>query len=139
MKNLRVLVVDDESFERNLYKLMFGADGTEVESASDGDEAVIKAISFKPDIIVLDLNLGESSGFDVIRRLRKLKETKNIPVIFVSGDADAHNVKKGYFLGAVDYLQKGNDVVRMVKYIRELALLESISSNLQRVKEILDR
>lgn len=136
---IKVLVVDDDLFERDCYNLMFEAEGVTVESASSADEAVLKALMFRPDMILLDLDLGDSNGFQVIKRLRTHKDTKDIPVIFISGDVDVENVRQGFYLGAADYIQKGSDFGNLIRYVKEFAILESISNNLQRVKEILDK
>lgn len=136
---IKVLIVDDDVFERDCYNIMFQAEGVTAESASSADEAVLKALIFQPDMILLDLNLGDSSGFQVIKRLRTHKDTKGIPVIFISSDIDVENVRQGFYLGAADYIQKGSDFRSLIRYVKEFAILESISSNLQRIKEILDK
>jgi twitching motility two-component system response regulator PilH len=134
---VKVLVVDDDTFERQVYSLIFGKEGMCVDSANDVDSAIEKAKSFAPDIVILDLHLAEGSGFDVVRALKLDPLTKNIPIIFLSSDSDPKSARISSFVGAIDYLEKGSDVERLAKYVKEMALVESISNSLKSIKRLL--
>jgi len=60
----------------------------------------------KPDLILLDVEMPEMSGYDVIKELKADPETREIPVIFLTGKTDPENERMGYSLGAVDYICK---------------------------------
>ena len=137
--DLKILIVDDSDIEMDMYKLIFPLEGFEVVSASNKDEAVMQALLQKPNIILLDFHLGDYTGFDVIKELRSHKSLQDIPVVFISGTRDEENVRHGHFLGSIDFLAKQPNLKSIAKYIKELAIYESIGSSLRRIEQILDR
>ncbi|KAA1171458.1 response regulator [Marinobacter salinexigens] len=100
-----LLLVDDESTNlqvlRNIlsdqYRLLF---------AKDGERAIALASMEQPDLILLDVMMPGMSGHDVCRTLKADKNTRKIPVIFVTALADAEDEARGFELGAVDYVTK---------------------------------
>jgi CheY-like chemotaxis protein len=89
-----VLFVDDDADTLIAYQAVAGADGMNVEIASNGHEAITLASVVLPDVIVLDVGLPGLDGFEVIRRLRENPRTSHIPFIVVSGD-DSDEVDRG--------------------------------------------
>lgn len=132
MRNLRVLVVDDSARNRRtLSDLLSGIPGvTVVANASDGDEALRIAVSQKPDLITLDLEMPRMDGFSF---LRLLMATRPTPVVIVSSHSAKDNVFRALELGALDFIAKPTDwpsdtnnslenqLLRMVKMVRQLA------------------
>ena len=101
----RVLIVDDEVNVRQMMSMMLETRGYEVHVAGSGEEALDK-VSAKPDLILLDLILPDVEGFEVCRRLREKKSTRNIPIIIVSVKYLFEDKIEGLYLGADDYLTK---------------------------------
>ena len=101
----KVLVVDDDRFSRAALLEILIADHR-VKLAMNGSDALRFASQFQPDLILLDIGLDDMSGLDVLRRLRSDPLTDRIPVIFVTGQTDAHDVARGLDLGAADYITK---------------------------------
>ena len=81
---LSILVVDDEKSVRNSLIRMLSAHGHRATGASDGSEAVKKAIGERPDVIFMDLLMPVQNGIETTRQLRKEPETNQIPVIALS-------------------------------------------------------
>ena len=79
-----VLVVDDEKGIRELLETIVRKEGFKVELALDGEEAIKKARALSPDVILLDLMLPKSGGFEVVRELQG-DETSGIPIIIITG------------------------------------------------------
>ncbi|MFA5060564.1 MAG: EAL domain-containing protein [Candidatus Omnitrophota bacterium] len=104
----RVLVVDDERNVAEMMSMMLETRGYEVNIAGSGQEAMEKA-STKPDLILLDLILPDIEGFEVCRRLREEKSTRNIPIIMISVKYLFEDKIEGLYLGADDYLTKPFD------------------------------
>lgn len=103
----RILVVDDQVINRDLAIHYLKSAGYRfIEWAEDGEDALEKANTFKPDIIFLDIIMPKMDGFETCERLKANPETANIPVLFLSGMTDVKNRIKGYELGAVDYVTK---------------------------------
>ena len=98
-----VLVVDDEKNIVQLARLYLGKEGYEVEAAFDGLEALKKAKSIRPDLIILDLMMPEMVGLDVCKELRK---TSNVPIIMLTAKGDDIDRIIGLEIGADDYMTK---------------------------------
>ena len=98
-----VLVVDDEKNIVQLARLYLNKEGYKVESAYDGLEALKKAKSVRPDLIILDLMMPEMDGLEVCRELRK---TSNVPIIMLTAKGDDIDRIVGLEIGADDYMTK---------------------------------
>jgi DNA-binding response OmpR family regulator len=98
-----ILVVDDEKNIVQLARLYLDKEGFRVEAAFDGAQALEKAKSVKPDLIVLDLMLPEMDGLAVCKELRK---TSNVPIIILTARGDDVDRVVGLEIGADDYITK---------------------------------
>jgi len=100
-----VLVIDDE--KANIIHLthILGSDYT-VYAAKSGKNGIDMAKNNLPDVILLDILMPEMNGYEVLHLLKNTEETKDIPVIFVTGLADSGDEEKGLVLGAADYITK---------------------------------
>ena len=98
-----ILVVDDEKNIVQLARLYLGNEGYHVEEAYDGKQALEKARTVHPDLIVLDIMMPEMDGLTVCKELRK---TSNVPVIIVTARDDDIDKIVGLEVGADDYLTK---------------------------------
>jgi len=86
-----------------MLRLLLEDEGYGVVEAADGEQATIRFHSDRPDLVVLDLKLPESSGFDVCRHIRS---TSGVPIIVVTAQVDTHDVVAALELGADDYVTK---------------------------------
>lgn len=102
----KILVVDDEKDIVDLLSLHLQREGHEVHSVGHGLSVVPAAISFEPDLIVLDLMLPGIDGVQVHKRLRSDTRTRHIPVIMLTAKAQTHDRIAGLESGADDYLTK---------------------------------
>ncbi|MEX0785736.1 MAG: response regulator transcription factor [Dehalococcoidia bacterium] len=98
-----ILVVDDEKNIVQLARLYLNKEGFEVEAAYDGAQALEKARSVRPDLIVLDIMMPEMDGLAVCKELRK---TSNVPIIMLTARGDDVDRIVGLELGADDYVTK---------------------------------
>ena len=106
MVELRVLVVEDDPLIRHLLVTIVEADGYEVLAVGDGSAALAAAPGFKPDLALLDVGLPGLSGAEVARRLR---QTSDLPIIFVTAAGSAEDIHGGFKMGADDYIVKPFD------------------------------
>lgn len=117
----KILLVEDDMALRDIYSTRFMAEGYEVVTASDGEQALTVAVKEKPDLIVLDIMMPKISGFDVLDILRTTPETKEAKIIIMTALSQPTDVEKGKQLGADEYLVKSQvtltDVVEKVKEI----------------------
>ncbi|MCW9026276.1 MAG: diguanylate cyclase, partial [Thiovulaceae bacterium] len=104
--NKTILIVDDIQSNQDILG-SFLKDSYEIKYASNGSNALeISLIDPIPDLILLDIEMPDMSGFEVLNKLKSTQITKNIPVIFVTGHNDIKNEERGLINGAVDYITK---------------------------------
>jgi CheY-like chemotaxis protein len=102
-----VLLVDDSSTTRVAHRIAISK-GTNynVVCASNGVEALEKAVSEKPDLVLMDVMMPGMDGLQVCRALRKNSATRQIPIILLSFRSEEQSVRDGYESGCTDYLMK---------------------------------
>lgn len=114
----KILLVEDDKSLREIYGVRLLAEGYDIISAGDGEEALAMAIKDRPDLIVSDVMMPKISGFDMLDILRSTTETKGIRVIMMTALSSEDQRKRGEALGADRYLVKSQvgieDVVRTV-------------------------
>ena len=117
-KMTKILLVEDDKSLREIYGVRLLAEGYDIVSAGDGEEALAMAIKDRPDLIVSDVMMPKISGFDMLDILRSTTETKNIKVIMMTALSSEEQRERGVNLGADRYLVKSQvgieDVVRTV-------------------------
>jgi DNA-binding response OmpR family regulator len=104
----KILIVEDEQFLSDMYKLKFEHDGYEAIVARDGQEGLDLAKKEKPDLILLDLVLPILDGFKVLAKLKQDSDTKDIKVFIFSNLGQENEVKTGKKTGADGYFIKAN-------------------------------
>ncbi|MBC7868818.1 response regulator [Candidatus Saccharibacteria bacterium] len=114
----KILLVEDDKSLREIYGVRLLAEGYDIVSAGDGEEALAMAIKERPQLIVSDVMMPKISGFDMLDILRSTTETKGIKVIMMTALSSEDQRARGEALGADRYLVKSQvgieDVVRTV-------------------------
>lgn len=114
----KILLVEDDKSLREIYGVRLYAEGYDIVSAGDGEEALAMAIKEKPALIVSDVMMPKISGFDMLDILRSTTETRDIKVIMMTALSSEDQRQRGEQLGADRYLVKSQvgieDVVRTV-------------------------
>lgn len=114
----KILLVEDDKSLREIYGVRLLAEGYDIVSAGDGEEALAMAIKERPNLIVSDVMMPKISGFDMLDILRSTTETRGIKVIMMTALSSEDQRKRGEQLGADRYLVKSQvgieDVVRTV-------------------------
>ena len=105
MKKHNILIIDDTPMVLRALGDILKSEYS-ILIAKSGKQGLESAKKNKPSLILLDVMMPGLSGFETISNLREDVQTKNIPVIFISGDLSAETIEKGYMLGAVDYIVK---------------------------------
>lgn len=116
----RILVVEDEEAILDIVTQALRRNGYETTSASDGDMALEKALSLRPDLVILDLMLPKMDGWEVCRRLRAEKETASTPILMLTARRDERDVVEGLELGADDYMKKPFSLTELVARVKAL-------------------
>ncbi len=118
MKSMKVLIIDDDVDSLAIARLRLKKDGYIIESAGNGEEGLVKASDWNPDLILLDVQMPGRSGFEVCEELKSDQELCNIPVIFLSAADDISEKVRGLDLGAVDYVTKPFDIFELRARVR---------------------
>lgn len=117
----KILLVEDDKSLREIYGVRLLAEGYDIVSAGDGEEALAMAIKEKPELIISDVMMPKISGFDMLDILRSTTETRDIKVIMMTALSSDDQRSRGEQLGADRYLVKSQvgieDVVRTVHEI----------------------
>ena len=116
----RVLAVDDDPVIQRLLQVNLEMEGYEVETASDGVEALEKVRSFAPDLVLLDVMMPRKDGWQVCAEMRDDPALGAIPVIFLSARAQDADMQKGTDLGASYYVTKPFDPIELLDLVAEL-------------------
>jgi PAS domain S-box-containing protein len=142
----RILVVDDTPANLQLIADFLAGCGYEVLPAQEGEEALKRATLALPDLILLDVMLPDTDGFDVCRRLKLQPETRDIPVIFMTALVETQDKLNGFAAGGIDYvtkpLQLSEILARIDTHMRLRWLqkqLEEKNAELQRSHDELER
>jgi PleD family two-component response regulator len=106
----RILVVEDDYDISNMLRIFFGGQSYEVEVAARGQVALESVRKQLPDLIMLDINLPDMSGYDLCKALRTTSRTSNIPIIFLTQKDERSDKIIGLELGADDYITKPFDI-----------------------------
>ena len=119
--DFRVLLVEDDSFLRDLISQKMKKEGFVVIEAVDGEESLKKAATENPHIILLDLILPGADGFDILKKLKEDPSVSKVPVIVLSNLGQKEDVEKGIRLGATDYLVKAHNTPgEIIDKVREI-------------------
>ncbi len=114
-----VLAIDDDKYVHHVIEESLAGFCTLLH-AKNGDEGLRQAIKHNPDIILLDIEMPGKTGFEVCNELKANPETKDIPVMFLSGKSDLPDRVKGYNAGAADYIVKPFNAEELMARIRVL-------------------
>lgn len=104
----KILIVEDDKYLINAYRVKMTSAGFEVKLAMDGDEALEILKTFYPDIILLDLVMPKRDGFSVLEEIKKDLKLNKVPVIITSNLGQKEDIDRGIKLGAVDYVIKSD-------------------------------
>jgi DNA-binding response OmpR family regulator len=128
----KILFVDDEAINLDFFDVMLTKLGFIVEKAEDGEEAMEKVKTFKPDLIILDNIMPKMSGWEVTKNLKADSKLKNIPIIMFSAMDDAKDKVEGFELGIDDYITKPYNfsvvLARIRAVLRNRELLKQIGT-----------
>ena len=113
----KILVIEDNADTRRFLQVMLSRE-FEVSIAQDGAHGIELAKSFQPELIVMDVVMPVMNGYDTCKRLKEDTDTKDIPVIFLSGKNTTAEITYGLSMGADDYLPKPFDHKELLARIK---------------------
>ncbi len=120
MPGQRILIVEDEEAIVEVVSQTLRRHGYETASAADGDDALEKAFSLRPDLVILDLMLPKMDGWEVCRRLKADRQTASVPVLMLTARREERDVVEGLEIGADDYMKKPFSLSELAARVKAL-------------------
>lgn len=102
--NKRILVVDNDNIFSESVKVFFEERDYAISVCDEAKEFLTYLLDFRPDVVILDLKIGSTSGFDLLKQIRS--RNKNVKVIILTGSPDPKKIETAQELGADEYLIK---------------------------------
>lgn len=116
----RILLVEDDDALASVYIVRLQAEGFDTKRVANGEDALATAVSYKPDLVLLDVMMPKVSGFDVLDILRNTPETANLKIIILTALSQESDKERAKALGVDDYLVKSqvvvSDVIDRIKH-----------------------
>jgi CheY-like chemotaxis protein len=106
MAEVRILIVDDDPWILRMVSTLLEKRGYRILTAGDGEEGILRADGFRPDLIITDVMMPKMDGWALVRALRSRPEFAFVPVIFLTALGGEDDRIRGFRLGADDYLPK---------------------------------
>jgi DNA-binding response OmpR family regulator len=116
----KVLIADDETNIRNILDFTLHAEGFDVVAARNGDDAYTLALGEQPDLIVLDVMMPGTNGFETCRRLKADRRTARIPVVLLTARGTREDRRTGEDAGADAYVTKPFSPGKLVAVVQDL-------------------
>ena len=122
----RVLIADDNAANVRIMRTRLAADGYEVVTAGDGEQALAVAHEAEPDLILLDIMMPKVDGIEVCRRLKARPNPSFVPIILVTAMTDAKDIVAGLEAGADEYLTKPVDHAALAARVRSKLRIKAL-------------
>ncbi|MBL9150630.1 MAG: diguanylate cyclase [Phycisphaerae bacterium] len=121
----RVLAIDDSDLIHKLLRIRLQHERLELHGAMNAEDGLRLARELKPELILLDIELGDVDGFDVLSKLKGDAETRNIAVIFISAFSEPADRVRALDLGAVDFITKPFEMNELTARVRSSLRLQA--------------
>src|SRR4051812_35358833 len=123
----RILVVDDDSSNRELMREVLRAQGYEVATASDGEAGLIEFGRIQPDLVLTDVRMPSMNGVDFCRALKSDPDTRLTPVVIMTGLGQSEDRVRGIQAGADEFVTKPLVLVELLARVKSLINLKSFT------------
>ena len=130
----KILIVDDSQASLDMIKSILNEEDLRIATATSGQAALKKAKANPFDLVLLDILMPGMDGFQVIRELKQNKNTKDVPVIFITAKHDEKSITAGFEEGAMDYVTKPFKNAELKARIRNHLELKRYKENLEQAK-----
>ena len=135
----RILIVDDNSANRELLEAYLVDIDCEIETAEDGQQAMEMAESFKPDLILLDVMMPKLSGFEVCQKLKSDPALKNTMILMVTALNELGDIERAVEAGTNDFLSKPVNRVELTKRVENMLQLKGVSDENERLRQYIQQ
>ncbi len=130
-----ILIVDDEIHNVKTFSAILNQDGYKTFTALNGQEGLDVLTNENIDLVLLDISMPVLDGFETLKTIRENKRTKELPVIFLTGNMrDAHSMEEGFLLGVNEYLIKPIEAPELVVRVRSLLRMSIAEKKLKQLQ-----
>ncbi len=136
-RNFRVLVADDQPQNLQLIQDILESNRCTVITASNGKDALDKALRHEPDLVLLDVMMPEMDGYEVCHLLKANEKTQLVPVVMITALQEREDKIRGLEAGADDFLNKPFNLAEFGARVRSLLRLKQITDELERAETVL--
>lgn len=133
MDNQKILIVDDDENICELLRMYLNKDGFDTAIATDGEQAIDRVLTYKPDLILLDIMMPRLDGWQVCREVRK---TSEVPIIMLTAKGEVFDKILGLELGADDYISKPFDTKEVLARIKAVLRRSVEKAKNNSIKEV---
>lgn len=133
MDNQKIMIVDDDANICELLRIYLEKDGFSTVTSTDGEQAIIYAKQYHPDLILLDIMMPRLDGWQVCREIRK---TSSVPIIMLTAKSETFDKILGLELGADDYITKPFDTKEVVARIKAVLRRSGDGKKTSDIKEV---
>ena len=138
-KRDRILIADDNEANVELLEAYLGDMDVDVEVAVDGQDALDKARSFKPDLILLDVMMPKLSGFEVCQKLKSDPATKTMMILMVTALNEHGDMERAVEAGTDDFLSKPVDKMSLTKRVQIMLKYRNVTDELERLRRYIEQ
>ena len=131
----RILIVDDTPANVHILQARLAANGYDIVTATDGEEALAAVREATPDLILLDVMMPKLDGFEVCRRIRSDATLPFIPIIMVTAKSEPRDIVAGLEAGGDEYLAKPVDQAALVARVKSMLRIKSLHDTVQDLAE----
>ncbi len=115
-----ILLADDSEMVRNFHSYILKNAGYKIIAAIDGADALEKLLMNPVDLVATDINMPNMNGYELVKRIRKMDDYEDIPIIIISTESEAQDKQKGYDAGANVYIIKPTPPEQLVESVNLL-------------------
>src|SRR4029450_7044308 len=135
----RIVIADDNAANLDILRTRLAAQGYEIITATDGDEALESALKHQPDLILLDVMMPKRDGFDVCRLLKADATLPFMPIILVTAKGDPRDIVAGLECGGDEYLTKPVDHAALTARVKSILRIKALHDQVQeQAKQLAD-
>ena len=134
----RILIADDHPTNVELLEVYLSDIDCEIAVAVDGNDALQKAASFKPDLILLDVMMPKLSGFEVCKKLKGNPATRGIMILMVTALNELGDIERAVNAGTDDFLSKPVNKIELTKRVENMLKLRHITDEVERLRRYIE-
>ncbi len=116
----KILLVDDSETILQMEQMILAKNSYELILARDGEEGVAKALTNRPDLILMDIVMPKMDGFEAVKKLRDHAQMRGVPIVMVTSKSELESMEAGYENGCSDYILKPIDQVELLAKVKNL-------------------